>query len=141
MNEFLARRKFMHTVAHVVLTCIMAWFAYVFLDDHPTFVGNRSFDYFAMWGTEQQWGVSCLAASALGVASFRSPFWKIECFGASVLASMHGVFAILFFIGNPHGTAVAPYAGYAIIGASLAYSTAYNGKRGAPHLEPDDTPG
>lgn len=82
----------------------------------------NSYAPFAKLGTEEQW------AMALGVLISNAALmmWfggnKLRCIGCTILATVHSLVAILFFIGNPIGVSAGIYGGIAMLGYFSAWS-------------------
>jgi drug/metabolite transporter (DMT)-like permease len=127
-------RLFMHKSVHGVLTAIMAYLAFTFMDGQPTF-NVRAWDWMAAAMSEDQWGICCALVAAVGVATMFTDNWKVRAVAAVILSTMHTVVAILIFMGNPHGPGSGLFLGYAVLGALLAYSTAHIGQRVTDHSD------
>lgn len=129
-------RVFMHNCVHVVLTLVMLWIAFTFLDEKDSFTGSTGFSVMGRWAEEKTWGLICFGVGIIGVASTPTTNWKIRVLAASVLSIAHMGIAVLYFMGNSHGTGAGLFGGYAILGAALAYSTAHLGSRISTSVEP-----
>lgn len=133
-SEKVLARLFLHRVVHVVLTCIVLWLAYVFLDDTPTFSTSSSFRLMAGWGQEREWGGVLFSIGLVGIVTSYFNGWVVRTVAACLLSATHLCLALLFVLGNPHAPGVGFLFGYAILGAALAYSTAHVGKRLSKHV-------
>ena len=141
ITQVLNRRHFLHYFCHVVLSAVLGWLAFVFLDSEDTFSTSPSFRAMAKAMTEEHWGWFTGISAVIGVSTVLTDSWKARSFGAATLAAAHLVIAVEIYIGNPNGTGTGAYAGYAFLGAALAYSTAHLGSRNKKDLATPDPPG
>lgn len=133
-------RIFMHKLVHGVLTGIMLWLAYTFLEPTPTFT-TAGWSFMATLMDERNWGSVLLGVGFFGAITAFTNNWSIRVFAAGVLSASHLGIAALVLLGNPHGAGSGIFFGYAVLGAGLAYSTAHLGQRIKAGLEPPDFPG
>lgn len=140
LPEAIQTRMFMHRVVHVILTWVMLWLSYVFLDHTDTFSTSPSFASMARVMSEWDWGMLTGAVCLVGVITAFVNGWRGRMVGAGVLSVGHFYVAMEIYLGNPNGTGTGPYTGYAILGAALAYSTAHLGRRLEADLASADPP-
>lgn len=119
---------FMHRAVHVVLSGVLFWLAYLFIDEVPAFAPTGlvqpGYQIMSRLMAERQWGVFCLGAGCFGVVTAFSGNWRVRIISAGVLAATYFLLASLIFLGNPHASGSSLFFGYAVLGAMLAYSTA-----------------
>lgn len=133
-------RIFMHKLCHFVLTGVMLWLAYLFIEPEKTFT-TPGWSIMARMMTEEGWGFFCLAVAFIGAGTMFTNNWNARTAAAGLLSMAHLLIAALVFMGNPHGAGSGLFFGYAVLGAGLAYSTAHLGQRVKAGLESADISG
>lgn len=131
----------MHKAVHGVLTFVMLFLAYTFLDQQPpVFMSNNSYDFMSQVMTEEQWALACGLNGTIGLLTLFVSEWRVRVISAAILGAGHLTIAVFVFLGNRHATGTGLFFGYGALGILLAYSTAHLGRRVSEDLDPSDLP-
>lgn len=106
---------------HAALTAVMAWLAVVLASPGDTFGTSISFHVMAALATEEHWSMAFWLAATLGLIGLTTPHRGLRLGAVLVLATMHGVVAGCFVLGNPATTGTGTYAVLAGLGYYLAW--------------------
>lgn len=109
---------------HIQLTAILAWLGFRLLLPGDTFASTPAWRYFDEVASENGWGVILVICGAIGALGIDTPRRWLKMFTILLLATMHGLLAILFWRGNPAGGAPGIFVIIACSGYYLAWRQA-----------------
>ncbi len=106
---------------HAALTAVMAWLAIVLIIPGDTFASSPTFSLMADLAGEERWAMAFWGAASIGLAGITASSRVFRLVSVLVVATMHGIVAIFFVLGNPVTTGTGTYAIMAGLGYYLAW--------------------
>ncbi len=125
---------------HAILVFVMGWFWFVTGEDVDVFSVSTSWSYMSTLMTQRHWSMLFAGVFITNAILWNASGYWLRAVGAAILALAHSMLALMFYVGNPHGTAFGPYFGYALIATSLVCKNTYNRARIGGRVEAPGPP-